>query len=446
MPSFKDRFHLFCEDPYRLFFPLAIVMGMVGVGHWLFFALGWTSSYSGFFHSSIQMQAYMASFVVGFLLTSLPRFASLPHATAGELFTFALLIILEWFFARHGWWSLSESCFLGLLMTLGFFAFRRFSKRRLTNLPPVEFVWIPIALLQGAIGVICLILGRRGWGPLFLLKVGKPMLDQGFLMSIVLGVGGFLAPRVMGNFRPMVNAQEMFLGQGKKMRHRNIRLHLFLGFCMFSSFWFEAISLSRVAYLSRAVIVTSSFFLSRSWKFPKAKDFFLWLLWISIWMVILGSWAIPLFYRYRVEMLHIVFIGGFSLMTFSVGTMVVLGHAGESQRLKKPLPVLWGVAIALAMALVLRVVAPFYPKFYFQILGLASFCWISAALSWFGFILLRVFRFVSVHTFEKFHEEAKQESLEHTEKSSFHTVKYASHGAERLPRIQSSLGGLAQEI
>jgi len=77
-----------CREPYRLFFPLGILMGTVGISHWLFYALGWMKSYSGFFHSSIQILSYMNCFIIGFLLTALPRFTGAKHATKNELFLF----------------------------------------------------------------------------------------------------------------------------------------------------------------------------------------------------------------------------------------------------------------------------------------------------------------------------------------------------------------------
>ena len=38
------------REPFRIFFPLAVLLGWVGVGHWLLYTLGVTASYSGFLH------------------------------------------------------------------------------------------------------------------------------------------------------------------------------------------------------------------------------------------------------------------------------------------------------------------------------------------------------------------------------------------------------------
>lgn len=52
--------------------------------------------------------------------------------------------------------------------------------------------------------------------------------------------------------------------------------------------------------------------------------------------IFLGSWAAFIFSSYRVAMLHLVFLGGYSLMTFTVATMVITSHAGKSEQLRRP--------------------------------------------------------------------------------------------------------------
>src|SRR3989338_7905808 len=100
------------REPYRIFFPLGICFGIVGVSHWLFFALGWIPSYSMMFRSSIQMQAYMSCFVIGFLLTSIPRFSGSPPAKPSELFFFLLFVAGIIGFYGSSLFFLCALCFL----------------------------------------------------------------------------------------------------------------------------------------------------------------------------------------------------------------------------------------------------------------------------------------------------------------------------------------------
>ncbi len=110
-------------------------------------------------------------------------------------------------------------------------------------------------------------------------------------------------------------------------------------------------------------------------------------------------------------MLHFVFIGGFSLMTFAVGTMVVMSHTGQAQALRRPLWVLNVVAAGIAGATAMRVLADLWPMGYFPSLGMAASLWLIAAVSWLVFITPRVLRKVPEDTFERLHQQAKQQLL-----------------------------------
>ncbi len=61
------------REPFRIFFPLAVLLGWVGVGHWWLYTLGITATFSGFLHGQVMMQGFMMALAMGFLLTALPR-------------------------------------------------------------------------------------------------------------------------------------------------------------------------------------------------------------------------------------------------------------------------------------------------------------------------------------------------------------------------------------
>ncbi len=386
-----------CAEPYRFFFPAGILIGIIGVGHWLAFALGWLPGYSGFLHSALQIQAYMICFVLGFLLTFLPRFTQAPTASGKEMIVFILLIAMETFFLLAGRWIVAEFCFVGLLVTLVLFAKRRFTPGRMNGAPP-EFIWMPIALLHGILGSLLLALGQMKLISPWFLSVGKGMVQQGFLLSIVLGIGGFLAPRLMG-----------LPQQGAASRRQRVWVNLTAGVILFSSFWMEGLGWVSAAYGLRAAVAAFAFLRSGLLQNrPKAPDFFLKLLRFSIWMVVLGYWMGAFLPRHKTMMLHFVFIGGYSLMTFAVATMVVLSHGGEGARLQKPLWILNWIAVTLPAALAFRLAAQFFPAFYFQLLGISGAIWLTAAVGWFFFILPRVLRLPKAGEFEQLHAQMKE--------------------------------------
>jgi len=395
------------REPFRLFFPLGTLFGCLGVSHWLFYALHLSPSSSALFHASVQMGAYMACFIVGFLFTALPRFSSTAIATNGELLVVSALLVAELVCLSVGWWIAAQACVAGLQFVVAWFAGRRFIARRSVVGPPIEFVWIPIGVALGLVGSAALACGQRGLVPGWVTAAGRVMAQQGFVLSIVIGVSGFMAPRLLGHARSV----DITLSPAQASRRRARRLlgHATAATAFSASFFLEGFGLAGPAYLMRAAVVTVLLAWATQWyRRPAASDFYLQLLRWSLWMMVLGLWTAGLWPRYRIAMLHLMFVGSLSLMTFAVGTMVVLSHTGGATVLRRPLWVLRIVAWGLGTATVARVLADLRPVFYFRLLGLASSAWLIAAVSWLLFILPRVLRPIPEGAFESLHEAAKQ--------------------------------------
>ena len=51
------------REPYRVFFPLGIAIGVAGVAIWPLYYFSITSSYSGRAHAFIQIEGFVYSFV-----------------------------------------------------------------------------------------------------------------------------------------------------------------------------------------------------------------------------------------------------------------------------------------------------------------------------------------------------------------------------------------------
>ncbi|MBI4397944.1 MAG: NnrS family protein [Candidatus Omnitrophica bacterium] len=407
-------FESICRNPYRLFFPLGILIGLFGVGHWLFYGLGWIQNYSGLMHASIQMQGYLSCFVIGFLLTAMPRLSGAPVATKSEIILFLILTIDIVLFLTVSWWPLADLFFIFWLLSIVRFAAKRVFARRNSNMkPPLEFIWVPLGILQGIIGSALLALGHLHLLPAWALTTGKPMMLQGFLLSIVLGIGGFLGPRLMGVqqlIQPENIRKEEACAPGaiRGSRKKKIVVHVTAGILLFFSFWLEGLGANQMAYGLRAMIVSAIFIFTRVLPFlPRVRHAFTWLLWISFWMILFGSWLEFLFPAYRVMALHFIFLGGFSLMTFSVGTVVVLSHSGEVKRLYQPLPILWWVGACVLGTLLIRALSDFFPNQYFFMLSLAATLWILGALSWLIFMTPKILKDSDDEDFNRQHELAK---------------------------------------
>jgi len=397
------------QEPYRLFFPLGILIGIVGVGHWPLYTFGASGSYSQFFHSSLQSQIYLLCFVVGFLLTAMPKFAAAQHASSGEVLSFLILILANTAALSFGYWVAAQGCFIGALLALLLFAKKRLLSKAAKFTPPLEFVWVPIAILHGLVGSILMILVEANQIPSRWLQPAKLMSEQGFILCIVIGVGGFLAPRLMGTFRVLTKPGQLPDHPDLvKLRRRMMAGHLLAGAAFFLSFLFGVEHL-QLSYGLRAVIITAEFLWTCSClRPPRSPDFYAKLVWLSLWMVVIGSWAAVLWPVYRSAMLHIVFIGGFSLMIFAVAAMVVLSHGGEPEKLRRPLAVLWIAGIGVVGSLFFRIAAVFFAEYYFVFLGISGTLWIVAGTSWFFYILPKTLRAMSTEELEACHEDSKQ--------------------------------------
>ena len=90
----------------------------------------------------------------------------------------------------------------------------------------------------------------------------------------------------------------------------------------------------------------------------------------------------PLFWPgQRVAGLHIVFLGGFSLITFTVATRVVLGHSGNEALFETRLPALQLATLLLLAGAALRAVGDFSAERPHW-LSAASYLWMLAAAVW----------------------------------------------------------------
>src|SRR3989338_1905032 len=379
----KNAWAVICNEPYRLFFPIGIGMWVFGASHWLLYALGIIPNYSGSFHSAVQIQLYMSSFVVGFLTTAVPRFSATFTAESFEVTAFLALILAIFAGVVSGHPLLAHGFFMALVVGLLVFVARRFLKRNI-QYPPVQFIWIPVAALHGVCGSALMILAQKGVLGVNFMASAKPMLNQGFMLSLVLGIGGFLGPRIMGS-REFPNP-ESIRASIPAFRSRQAVIQGVAGLIFFSSFWLEGLDFKTAAYALRAAAATYILLQSHALILrPKTPGVFSRLVWMSFWFIVAGLWLALFFPKHLVSALHLVFIGGFSLITFAVSTMVVYSHSGQGEKLQRSPWILKLVMVLVPLALFFRLTAALTTEHYFTGLGIAAFLWIVAGVSWFIF-------------------------------------------------------------
>src|ERR1041385_5916340 len=138
------------SDPYRLFFPLGIILGLLGVSIWPLYYYGRTPGYSGRAHAFVQTDGFLYAFIIGFLLTAIPRFTGTePQSLPVQYLLAAVVAGLAWG-VEFLVFVLRQTGFLFAHAMLMALAIRRFLRRRQD--PPDTFVLAGLGLLSGAIG------------------------------------------------------------------------------------------------------------------------------------------------------------------------------------------------------------------------------------------------------------------------------------------------------
>src|SRR4051794_26973262 len=83
------------EEPFRIFFPLGLTIGCIGVSLWPLFFLGTTQAYPSVAHARLMTEGMMACFLFGFLGTAGPRVMSVRHFSEREVWLLVAVVGLS---------------------------------------------------------------------------------------------------------------------------------------------------------------------------------------------------------------------------------------------------------------------------------------------------------------------------------------------------------------
>jgi uncharacterized protein involved in response to NO len=380
------------RDAYRVFFPLGILMGIAGVTIWPLYYFGVTSGYSGRAHMFVQADCFLYAFIVGFLWTALPRFTgtsaparSIQYVLAAMLGVAAACFEAQLFAFGHLLFMASHVIFIAVLV-------QRFRHRQ--SPPPPTFALVGAGILAGLIGAA--VNAGIAWeqiGPEWDL-VGRRMLTEGMVLLLVLGVGGFLGPRLLG-FAQLPNFQGIgnIASQSRPpfMVRRGGRIYAVAGVTIVASILLEyGLHFEAMAWLRAAIASILVATLVRPWRLPAARTTLAWCVWVAHWLLIAGLWIVAAAPKYRIDFLHVLFMGSFTLLILAVGTRVALSHGGHTlAQERKSWPLRIGLTTGL-IALLARLAAPFTPNSYFDHLAWAALFWICGIAFWGIFLVGRI--------------------------------------------------------
>lgn len=364
-------------EPFRLLFSVAVLLGMLGLVLWPLHVFGLIESWPGLAHSRIMIQGHMTAFVMGFLGTALPRMLEVrgfgaAHAIAGgaALVLLSLLHLLQLHLAGDGLYLLVLGAFLALLA-------RRWQAR--LDMPPPAFVLVLGGLLCALLGTALQIAIQTvpALLPGLSFPLARLLLNQAFLLLPLMGVGAFFMPRFFGS----PNRQDVPESRlPTTLWYRRAAFAALCGLALLASFVLEAGGLFRVAVLLRAAVLLF-FFIREVTPFRQfgpagslataAR--------IALGALPVGYLFMAVFPLYQTSFAHVVFISGFSLITFTVACWVAFGHSGQRTLLKAPL---WSVRLftaLLLLAMLTRVSADWMPEVRLTHYAYAALAWIAAA-------------------------------------------------------------------
>ena len=385
-PARRPYLSLCPAEPFRIFFPIGMLFGISGVSLWPLFYLGiHTSFYPRMMHARVMIEGFLGAFIFGFLGTAMPRMIGTPPLKRCELWTLVPLHLTA--IGLHiGLRPFAGDCvFLGLLLCFLGCMGRRFARR--TDMPPPGFALVGLGFLNALAGTA--LLASAPWNAwAFAMPVGTALLNEGWVLLLILGIGGFLLPRFLGIPQPEL-PESRTPSAGWKSRAliaaatgAVITATLIAESLVFHPF---AAHVIRCAAAGAYLLATVPFF------HAKVPNVTLTICLRTALVLLIAGLVFPLCWPLqRVAGLHVIFIGGFSLITLTVATRVVFGHSGNGHLFTTPLPFLIAAALLIVTATVLRAFGDFVPLTHQHWLNAASYAWMLGAIVWAWRVLPKV--------------------------------------------------------
>ena len=374
------------ENPYRILFPLGWLMAFLGAFVWVWFKLNPEWGYPGVQHPQIMMGGFLASFVIGFLMTAAPKFTGSFPAAKSELLLISLAAVAMCLSAALGEIVLTYLFNFLAFLLLFLFLVRRFLARR--NNPPAPFVFVLLGVASVMIASFYLVMHNQWhWEATVTSRLAELFYRQGYILALVMGIGSRLVPALLGWMPSPLEGRVLF---------KVLPFVLLMVLTVFSYF-LEALGLYHWGALLRLILFAwLSLKIWRIYHLPKNRTYQAWLLWLSAWMVLIGFIG-QLYQPYRVHFLHLLYIGGFGLMTMMVAVRVILSHGGHGLQMESKSHALWWVGGFVVVSALLRLAAAFWGDVHWDLIAGAGIIWCVACLIWAFVFLPRLMRIKEEH-------------------------------------------------
>lgn len=359
--------------PYQIFFPIGVLNAMLAVGVWLVQNLNWFSTPPILIHSKLIVGGFLWSFIVGFLMTAIPRMSGTAKAHHLE-FLLGLILIAGLTISS---WFIDSRVFYGTHIALIIFMIIYAGRRILTSTKPIPifFSHVGAAMLLALTGAFYHFNGNS--------YMGIHLYHVGTILLLVLGIGTRFFSFLSGlpsNFEAESSSGQKWIFHG-------------MAFVVAALLYMGGRGLAQ-AYLGLTGVSLAYLFfiwkIQRPSERPSALKHGVRIVAASIPLSFVMAWLQPSLF---VTWFHILFIGCFGMITFSVATRVTLAHGAYPPDLEIKSRALWLLVGFLVLSIAARILygvsdGPFRTNYLY----LAVAFWLLAVGSWSWSFLMRIFR------------------------------------------------------
>ncbi len=375
-------------EPFRIFFPLALLAGILGVLVWPLVLNGWMERAPGEIHTRLMTLGLFGGFIAGFLGTSLPRLLKTPPFRAAETLPLCCLFIAAvglYFLGEIAWGD--GVCLLGVLVMISFLLLR-FPKRR--EWPAPSFVMLIPAALSLLSGLGIADMNRRLETSLESVLLERLLLYHGFVLLSLLGAGAFLLPRFL---RLGLRRRYEVTGPADRSWRRSALLSLVAGLGIVGSYFVDVFGHTGFGTVLRTFLVLGYL----GWEMPLERLRFSRIgvdpmLVVGLLMIPIGILCSGWIPGYRVAFSHLELAGGFGVLTLGVASRVVFGHSGQREQLERFHPWLTISLGLLLLGMATRIFGELVPRLMISHYNYGAYCWIAGAAIWAACVLTKVLR------------------------------------------------------
>jgi uncharacterized protein involved in response to NO len=347
------------QMPFRAFFLCAAVFACLAIPLWLMsLLLGIPVAGVGLqWHIHEMLMGFAATIVLGFVLTAAQTWTGIKTVSGTPL----LLMVLIWVCARLGWLAPAPWHWLGASADILLFVIAAAIVGRMVyksrNWRNVFFVpvFLLFALFSGAYASA--LTDNR-------FEQAQALQDLALylIVHVVLVVGG----RVIPFF------SDSRLRREPTFRYLPLELLALLSSLLFLVLIYAGAS-TALLQMAAAAVAVANLLRWLTWKPWQTLHIpLLWSLYLAYAFIISGFVATALQAPTSVA-IHLIAIGGISLMILAMISRVSLGHSGRPMELPARFPLAY---VMLAAATVFRVMANLMPEFYSLLLWLAGIGWV----------------------------------------------------------------------